>query len=212
MNVDILTPEHTEWEATTATIATVYRKAYGARLSSFMPRLLKVTGQDGGFRAIVGIRNAVEQPLFLETYLDEPIEQAIAAKTGEPVKRDCIVEIGNLAESRPGDARLGIIASTMYLHMLGYRWVVFTAVPQLLNAFKRLGMEPVDMVAADPARLPEDQRAIWGSYYAERPMVCLGDIASGYASLKDFDNTWLGAKKLAEKELETYLDSSQGRI
>ena len=211
MNVDILTPEHFEWKATTAIIAKVYRKAYGARLNEFMPRLLKVAGQDGAFRAIVGMRNAVDQPLFLETYLDEPIEQSIARKTGEVVGRDCIVEIGNLAESRPGDARLGIIASTMYLHKQGYRWVVFTAVPQLLNAFKRLGMEPLDMVAADPERLPEDQRALWGSYYAERPMVCLGDIAAGYASLKDFDNTWLGAKRLAEKELQANeLENNQG--
>ena len=200
MNVDILTPEHTEWKATTATIAMVYRKAYGARLSSFMPRLLKVAAPTGSFRAIVGIRSAAEQPLFLEAYLDEPIEQAIAAKTGEVVDRKCIVEIGNLAESRPGDARLGIIASTMYLHMLGYRWVVFTAVPQLLNAFKRLGIETHEMVAADPGRLPQDERAIWGSYYDEHPMVCLGDIARGFDSLRDFDNTWLGARDLALRE------------
>ncbi|PJA21751.1 hypothetical protein COX58_03490, partial [archaeon CG_4_10_14_0_2_um_filter_Archaea_38_6] len=71
------------------------------------------------------------------------------------------------------------------------------AVPQLLNAFKRLGMEPAPMVAANPERLPEDQRALWGSYYDERPMVCLGDIAAGFDSLRDFDNTWLGAKALA---------------
>jgi len=202
VNVDILTPDHAEWEATTAMIAKVYRKAYGARLTSFMPRLLKVAEPQGAFRAIVGIRCAEDQPLFLETYLDVPIEQAITFKTGEEVDRKGIVEIGNLAESRPGDARLGIIASTMYLHTLGYRWVVFTAVPQLLNAFKRLGMEPVPMVAADPERLPEDQRVFWGSYYAERPMVCLGDIAAGFDSLRDFDNTWLGAKALAERELK----------
>ena len=202
MKVDILTPGHPEWKPTTATIKTVYRKAYDARLSSFMPYLLKVAEKEGSFRAIVGIRNAAEGPLFLETYLDESIEQAIAAKTGEAVDRNGIVEIGNLAESRPGDARLGIIASTMYLHTLGYRWVVFTAVPQLLNAFKRLGMDPAPMVVADPERLPEDQRALWGSYYDERPMVCLGDIAQGFASLRDFDKTWLGAKALAERELQ----------
>ncbi len=209
MEVDILTPEHPEWNATTSTVATVYRKAYGAHLSSFMPRLLRVSRSTGAFRAIVGMRGASDGPLFLETYLDEPIEQAIAAKVGEAVARDCIVEIGNLAESRPGDARLGIISSTMYLYTLGYRWVVFTAVPQLLNAFKRLGMEPIEMTEAKPERLPEDQRALWGSYYDERPMVCFGDIARGYAGLTDFEDAWLGAKRLAEDELE---DLSPGKF
>lgn len=202
VDVDILTPEHFEWNAVTGSIATVYRKAYGANLTSFMPRLLRVSGSDGAFRAIVGIRSAAEQTLFLEAYLDEPIEQAIAARTGEAIRRECIVEIGNLAESRPGDARLGIIASTMYLYTLGYRWVVFTAVPQLLNAFKRLGIEPVEMVEARPQRLPEEQRALWGSYYDERPMVCFGDIARGYAGLTDFEAAWLGAKRVADEELQ----------
>ena len=205
MNVDSLTPEHAEWEATTGLIAMVYRKAYGARLSAFMPRLLKVAEPQGAFRAIVGIRSAAEDRLFLETYLDEPIEQAIAALKGEAVDRGSVVEIGNLAESRAGDARLGIIASTMYLHTLGYRWVVFTAVPQLLNAFKRLGIEIQEMVPADPGRLSEEQRAVWGRYYDEHPMVCLGDIAAGFASLTDFDNTWLGARDLALRETKKAL-------
>lgn len=201
MNVDILTPNHPDWAAATGNIARVYRRAYGARLTSFMPRFLRVNGKDGDFRALVGMRLAAEEKLFLGVYLDEPIEQAIEARIGEPVDRACILEIGNLAESRPGDARLGIIAATMYLYTLGFRWVVFTAVPQLLNAFKRLGIEPIELVAADPKRLSEEQRAAWGSYYDERPMVCFAGIARGYASLRDFDLAWLGAKALAEKEL-----------
>ncbi|OIQ02988.1 MAG: hypothetical protein COS82_08700 [Zetaproteobacteria bacterium CG06_land_8_20_14_3_00_59_53] len=201
MNVDILTPDHPDWAAATSSIAMVYRRAYGARLSSFMPRLLRVSGDDGEFRALVGMRLAAEEQLFLGVYLDEPIEQAIEARVGEPVDRTCILEIGNLAESKPGDARLSIIAATMYLYTLGFRWVVFTAVPQLLNAFKRLGIEPIEIVAADPNRLSEEQRVVWGSYYDERPMVCFAGIERGFASLRDFDMAWLGAKVLAEQEM-----------
>lgn len=201
VKVDILSPGDPDWENTTAAIALVYRKAYGARLTSFMPQLLKVSDQQDSFRAIVGLREAAKEPLFLETYLDEPIEQAIGRVTGEEVAREGIIEIGNLAEFRPGDARLGIIATTRYLHTLGYKWVVFTAVPQLINAFRRLGMEPVEMVEADPVRLPEEQRGIWGSYYDDRPMVCCGNIASGIISLIDFENTWLSAKDAADEQL-----------
>jgi len=202
VKVEILTSEHPDWESTTATIALVYRRAYGARLNLFMPYLLKVSGREGAFRAIVGLRDAQEEKLFLETYLDEPIEQAIARVSGEPVARGEIVEIGNLAESKPGDARLGIIATTRYLHKLGYRWVVFTAVPQLLNAFRRLGMEPMEILEADPTRLPQAQRDIWGSYYDEHPKVCCGSIARGHESLIDFLHTWIGAEAAAEAELK----------
>lgn len=202
MKVEILSHDHPDWDSTTATIALVYRKAYGARLNAFMPQLLKISGRDGVFRAIVGLREAATQPLFLETYLDEPIEQAIAHRVEGEVSRESIIEIGNLAEFRPGDARLGIIATTRYLHVLGYRWVVFTAVPQLLNAFRRLGMEPVEIAEADPERLPADQRGVWGRYYDERPKVCFGDIASGYISLTDFEDAWLGAREAADEQLK----------
>lgn len=205
MNVDILTPDHPDWDAVTADIARVYSRAYGARLSSFMPRFLRVSGEDGAFRALVGMRLAAEEKLFLGVYLDEPVEKIIEARIGEPVDRACILEIGNLAESRPGDARLGIIAATMYLYTLGYRWVVFTAVPQLLNAFKRLGIEPVEIVAADPGRLSDKLRADWGTYYDGRPMVCFAEIERGYDSLRDFDKAWLSARALAERELDTGL-------
>ncbi len=199
MNVDILTPEHPDWKRTRTTIALIYRKAYGARLNRFMPELLKISDRQGEFRSIVGMREATGQQLFLETYLDEPIEQAIARHTGQPVARGSIIEIGNLVESRAGDARLGIIATTRYLHSLGYRWVVFTAVPQLLNAFRRLGIETVEMVEADPSRLSDEDRRRWGSYYDEGPKVCFGDIAKGYESLTDFEGAWLGAAQVAEE-------------
>ena len=201
MKVDILNPEHPDWDSTTAAIALVYRKAYGARIKTFMPQLLRVCDREGVFRAIVGLREAATERLFLETYLDEPIEQAIGRMAGERVNRDQVIELGNLAESRPGDARLGIIATTRYLHVLGFRWVVFTAVPQLLNAFKRLGMEVNEIAEADPARLPADQRGIWGSYYEEHPKVCFGDVASGYINLTDFENAWLTAKDAADEQL-----------
>jgi len=202
--VDILTPEHPERELANARIAAVYRRAYGARLEQFMPNLMRVAEDDGSFRAVLGIRSAESGPLFLEAYLDEPMEQAIAARAGQAVKRDEIVEIGNLAESKPGDARLGIISATMYLHTMGFRWVALTVVPQLVNSFKRLGIELVDLAPADPMRLPEEERGAWGSYYDTNPMVCYADIAAGFASLCEFDATWLGARKLAEQELQSW--------
>ena len=53
---------------------------------------------------------------------------------------------------------------------------MFTATRELRNAFTRLGLAPLELSPADPARLP-DGGARWGSYYANEPVVVAGRIA-----------------------------------
>jgi hypothetical protein len=61
---------------------------------------------------------------------------------------------------------------------MGYRWVAFTATRALRNSFHRLGLKPVPIAAADPARLA-DGDAHWGSYYDQDPVVVAGKISLG---------------------------------
>ena len=85
---------------------------YQARVRHFMPRLFALEAADGSLHGAVGCRGAAEQGLFLERYLDEPVESVIARRTGERVEREGIVEVGNLAAHGAGTARLLIIALT----------------------------------------------------------------------------------------------------
>jgi hypothetical protein len=62
-----------------------------------------------------------------------------------------------------------------HLHRLGYEWVVVTATRELRNAFARMGLKPLELAPADPARLP-DGGARWGRYYANDPIVVAGRI------------------------------------
>ncbi|MNR35817.1 Thermostable hemolysin [compost metagenome] len=95
-----------------------------------------------------------------------------------------IVEVGNLAASDTGSARMSIIAITYLLAMGGLDWVAFTGNLGLVNSFHRLGLKPVTLCAADPARLGDDRHS-WGSYYESKPWVHVGNIRAGFIHLRD---------------------------
>jgi hypothetical protein len=82
-------------------------------------------GQDGKVLAALGLRSAKDETLFLESYLDKPIENILAEKASRPIDRNRIIEIGSLASSHGGGARALIITLTAYLS--GASWAVFTA-------------------------------------------------------------------------------------
>jgi hypothetical protein len=162
-----------------AFVASRFREVYGARLYTFMPHLYGATDVHGQLAAAFGLRRASEGPLFLERYLDQPIEQIILAHSGETVTRDAIAEVGNLAGVTPGALRALIVRITTLLQRIGVRWVAFTGSARVCNGFSRLGL-PLRVVApAAIDRLPEAERACWGTYYAHGPSVMIGDVQVG---------------------------------
>lgn len=163
-------------------IAERFDAEHGARLTHFQPTLLALIGSEGQLLGAAGYRDAGAGPLFLEQYLDLPIEAAIRERTGLALPRSAIVEVGNLSASTPGGARLLIRAVTDQLYTLGYTWVCFTATRPLHNAFRRLGLAPLVLADADPARLG-GEAALWGRYYDSAPQVVAGPIALGYRKL-----------------------------
>jgi hypothetical protein len=64
-----------------------YAERYQARIRHFMPCLLGLEAPDGRVLGAVGCRRAQDGTLFLERYLGEPIEGAIARRVGRPVAR-----------------------------------------------------------------------------------------------------------------------------
>lgn len=161
-----------------------FRKAHGADIRHFMPELFGMSNAAGELCAVAGVRRADEEPLFLERYLDESIDPLISAAADRPVDRAGIVEVGNLAASDTGSARLSIIAITYLLAMGGLEWVAFTGNIGLVNSFHRLGLKPVTLCAADPERLGDD-RHNWGSYYESKPWVHVGNIRAGFIHLRN---------------------------
>lgn len=166
-----------------AFIRQCFAAAHGANIRQFMPRLLSLCARGGDRIAAFGLRPAVGNPLFLERYLDCPIEKILRTRLGQPVKRADVIEVGNLSALYPGAARWLIVAVTAMLHDAGYRWVTFTGTAALRNGFHRLGLRPVELGAATLSHLMPHERADWGTYYDHSPKVYVGDIAHGYRSL-----------------------------
>lgn len=173
--------------------------SYGANLTQLMPRLFTVSArmerrqsrthqEEGGTQGEIdligafGLRQASGATLFMEHYLDRPVEQAIAAHIGRPVARKHIMEVGNLV-TEPGGARRVIVSLTHYLYHGGYHWVVFTGVASLRAAFVQLGLSPFMLAQADPDRLDDSERRGWGRYFAARPQVMGGEVGAGYQIL-----------------------------
>lgn len=160
-------------------IAGTFSRAYGARIEHFAEHLAGMRQADGPWVAGVGYTAAAANPLFVEQYLDCPVEAAIAAQLGVSVRRSQIVEVGNLAANTPGAARRLIVRMTALLHRLGHTWVVFTSTRALLNTFARLDVAPIVLATADPARLAGGAEP-WGTYYDTRPQVMTSSIPLGF--------------------------------
>ena len=152
-------------------IGDVFREAYGADIKRFKPCLMSLRDHDNRLVAACGFRSAALEPLFLETYLDQPIEAVLSERVGFPVRRDDIVGVGNFSVAEPGMARYLITAINDHLHDTSNQWAVFTAVPVLRNAFIKMGMNPVILGDANKSRLPPEEQEEWGSYYAQKPQV-----------------------------------------
>lgn len=161
-------------EEAEAFIRKAFSRRYGADVSSFAPNLLLVE-QRQQLIAVTGWRGASAEALFLERYLDTPIEMAMAQLADQSVVRERIVEVGNLAAERAGGSIHVILTLSRHLHSLGYEWVVFTATQELIGIFSRLGLPLLALAKADPARLG-DAAGAWGTYYDTQPIIVAGRI------------------------------------
>lgn len=160
-------------------IADRFALMHKANIRHFMPAMLCMRGAQGRPVAACGLRDAGTEKLFLENYLALSIEKALAAGLGLPhgLDRRGIVEVGNLAVAHPVSARDLISALTELLAATAFQWTVFTGVSALRNAFRRLGIQPVDLGPALIEALPPHEWSDWGNYYAGSPRVCAVSIS-----------------------------------
>ena len=160
-------------EAVEDFIRAIYARRHGAQVRQFAPRLVAL--HDGErLVAAAGFRFAT-QPLFLERYLDAPIETALARQIGTAPSRDRIVEVGHLAAMPAGAGRQLILQLGPHLAGLRAQWVVGTLTQELRSLFNRLGVAPLALAPADPSRLGE-QAQDWGRYYSHAPAVLAANL------------------------------------
>lgn len=153
-----------------AFVCAAFQRRHGARVVSFMPTLLSFRDGAGQLRGVVGLREALPQPLYLEQYLERPVEAAIGGATGESVGRGQVVEVGNLAGTNCRAAMRMVAQLPAYLLARDYRWIVFTATAAVQAMLQAFGAPLIELARADAARV-KDGADHWGSYYQENPRV-----------------------------------------
>ena len=161
----VIGTDHPLRKAAEAFIAEGFETSYGACIYHYMPHLVAL--KTDGIKACLGVRPAAAEPLFIERYLDQPIEQAIP---GLGIAREYIVEIGNLVSHNRHATLLLFMMTAVSLHRAGFRELVFCATHKVAGILKQTGAPLQAIVEADGRRLgaslPE-----WGRYYDTHPVV-----------------------------------------
>lgn len=169
-------------------IEDTYAEAYGGQIHAHYPTLMSVQDEAGVLYAAVGFRHAAEAPLFLEQYLESPVEAVLAHAIGTHVDRVHVVEIGGLASSGQGATVFLFAAMACHLQKEGLRFAVATATDELRRIFHKAGLGALQIAKADPRRL-EDGGGSWGAYYQTDPVVLAGSIDAATTPLDHFSRT-----------------------
>ncbi|MEX0943781.1 MAG: thermostable hemolysin [Pseudomonadales bacterium] len=173
-------------------VAEEYRRHFGSAVSHPLAYSLNLH-QDDELVGCMGFSPALDDTLFLEQYLDEPIESMIAAtmRGGAAVFREEIVEIGSFAVRRRQYALPLMIEMAQAMLARGFTTAVCTATGPVAGCLGKLGIAHVRLARADASRIPDANQ--WGSYYALDPVVLGGDIAAGVQSIKGHYDACTGA-------------------
>lgn len=156
-------------------IEQTFHRTYGAKIDKHYPTLMSVHDEEDNILAAVGFRCAKDEPLFLERYLDVPIEQRLRGHSHIPVEREVIAEVGNLASLGQGASIFLFAALNAYLAQQGIQIDTFTATDSLHRHFTKLGMNAVELGKANQEKLP-DHGVLWGTYFKENPRVIAGSV------------------------------------
>jgi hypothetical protein len=156
-----------------AFVADAFKREHHADVRTFMPMLIGCRDARGKLGGVVGLRDGGVEPLFLERYLDRPVHELLAAATGRDVRRECIVEVGNLAGSKCRAAVRLISALPQMLLAQGFEWIVFTGTRVLRDLLAAFDAPLLELAAAAEACVAGGLDE-WGLYYATDPRVCAG--------------------------------------
>jgi len=160
----------------------VFARRFDACVPVFMPELVARRDACGRVVAAAGIRVA-DEPLYLEQYLDAPVECCIERLTGQRPARAQVAEVGQLAAASAGEGQRMIVELAFRLTDRRIEWVVATLTRELRQRFVRMGIRPLLLNEADPGRL-RGGSSDWGRYYEHNPVVLAGHLPSAMSRLQ----------------------------
>jgi Thermostable hemolysin len=173
--INVLYPGDRGREEVETFIENVYRAHYGNHPGTHYPELIFCRGSTRKIISACGLRRASSGPLFLEQYLDGPIEGALAQLLRNQPERHSVFEVGGLA-AIGSRALLSVIrAVAVYIKDQKAEYAVATATAQLRQLFAQFAIPTAVIGKADPRRVAGGGAA-WGSYYDHAPLLLVGNV------------------------------------
>lgn len=167
-------PEH----ALRVQVESVLRCRYRARHDGaphILPHtLFALIDSEQNILATAGMTTCVEAGLS-NRYLNVPASELIQDLTGEPIRNDQFVEVGQLTAAQAGAGRVLIPALARLLSAQGYRWLIATATAEVRELLTAMGLAPQPLVPAVAEKLGADALT-FGTYYDADPWVVYGNI------------------------------------
>lgn len=163
-------------------IRKTFAQAYDADVNVFAPLLLELRC-GGSISGVAGIRPAAGTDLFVEQYLDTSAEQYVSNVAAADIHRNEIVEVCNLAASRPGAHQIITLMLAASLSAAGYRYAILAGTVQLVKMLTKQNFAMLDLGPADSSRLGNEAHH-WGSYYETCPRVLVVDLEQTMVTLR----------------------------
>lgn len=154
-----------------------YARCYNAKITCDYDDLIVVRDRNKQPLAAAGFRAAgmaeKQQSLYLESYLDQPLECLLSEQYQTEIKREELVEIGNFVATNNRAAFILMQHLWSWLQSHGYIYALLTCT-ELLE--RRLRGLPVTVLStAQASRVSNPQQ--WGSYYQQNPKVMVGKLS-----------------------------------
>ena len=185
LSIEVVGENHLQRKLVEAFITKQYEKYFNVTKYEYMPVILACFFE-GNLSATMGFRAAADKKLFLEQYIDEPIEYYMSQWAGQDVQRNHIIEVGSLAilNSSMGQYVIPKLVETLFQQE--FEWVSFTATNTLMQFMKSLGIQLHSISKADPNRLKQGDRN-WGTYYNTNPQIIIGRTSDAYRQINTKD-------------------------
>ncbi|MFD3556619.1 thermostable hemolysin [Streptomyces goshikiensis] len=174
LKISLALRDTSAWHEAGDLARTTYAAVHAAKIQpdpdSF---IVAVRQEEGGEPVMVGCAGCThvsDEPFFSERYLDTTVEKAIAERTGTPVDRANVIEIGALA-SVPGSGQELVRLIPIISWCMGMEYILCTVTAPLRQSLRRAGIGFTVLNDADPERLDPQERGSWGTYYDHLPQV-----------------------------------------
>ena len=169
----IVGPDSADRHRLEARIRSGFGTHFGACIDGFMPRFV-LYRHTSGATGVIGYRRASDDPLYLEHYLELPVDELISVAAGMRVERSTIAEVGQFVVDDRDIAAPFFRDLVPFLVGQGFDWVCFTGTNRIRSILKRIGFRGLPVALADAGRIAD--RASWGSYYDNEPVVIVGKL------------------------------------